>query len=362
MLEAYQKELDKKEVSPEEQKRKPENKTLKEILSKQEDSDLFGEMLGREGDLDLSKRMATGTLTTEDISYLDAHRKDFLSTMEDVKNVKESITNDVVNAYTKNNPELQKVVGLVGLDAYRDIVKEKMARMAIRDPEAFKSLSDAVKSKNEFKSGIYKELDEEVTKMCADRNIQPTSYLKAMAIEDPKQRDEALKLAVRENWNNWKKAADLFTFGTWGDRRAKLMGSKKEELDLASEVMREHKGKIGEFLAGMTDVPEVRNAVAKELIGEKEEKVPVQGFKESKGQMPTEQSFQDGWKAYKTKNKILKSFETMDPDQQDVHRDAFLEMEKKKMEEMNGKKSGFWNAIFSIFSSAFIDDNRNKLN
>lgn len=361
MLEDYQKELDKKEIPPEDQVKQEHKRTLKDILGNQAESDLFGEMLGREGDLELSKRMAEGKLTTDDISYLDSHRKGFLDTMEEVKNVKESITKDVVDAYTKNNPELQKVVGLVGLDAYRDIVKEKMATMAIRDPEAFKALSEAVKNKNEFKSGDYKELDEEVTKMCADRNIKPESYLKAMAIEDPKERAKALKSSVTEGWSNWKKVGNFFTAGTWSSRRAEFMGSKKTELDLATEVMRNHKGDIGELLAGMTDVPEVRNAVAKELIGEKEAKIPVQGFKESKGQMPTEEVFQTSWAEYKKKNK-LKNFETMDPNDQDFHRDAFQEAEKNKFSETNKKKSGFWISVFSAFYDSFQTSNRNNLN
>ena len=194
MLEAYEKELDKKAIPEAEQVPKWQKTTLKEILSKKEDSDLFGEMLAREGELELSKRMANGELNEEDISTLDRYRlgndadPGFLDTMQEVKIARESITNDVINAYTRNNPELQKVVGLVGLDSYTKIVKDKLARLAIRDPEAFASLSSAVKDKNEFKAGIYAELDEEVTKLCADRKIKPESYMKAMAIEDPKER------------------------------------------------------------------------------------------------------------------------------------------------------------------------------
>ncbi len=362
MLEDYQKELDKKEVPPEDQVKPEHKKTLKEILSSKEDSDLFGEMLSRDGDAELSKRMATGALTTEDINYLDNHRKGFLTTMEEAKNVENSIDKDVIDAYTKNNPELQKVVGLVGLDTYKKIVKEKMARMAIKDPGAFKSLSEAVKSKNEFKSGIYKELDKEVTQLCADRNIKPESYLKAVAIEDPKKRAEALKATVKEGWGFWKKVGNGFTAGTWADRRAELMGSKKKELDLTTEAMRKHKGAIGELLAGMADNEEVRGAVAKELIGEKEEKIPIQGFKESKGQMPTEETFQTNWTEYKKKNiKKGQKWETLGTDEQDTHRDAFLEAEKNKFSEMNKKKSGFWITIFSAFYDSFQTSNKDNL-
>lgn len=363
MLEAYEKELDKKPIPEEEQVPKWQKTTLKEILSKKEDSDLFGEMLGREGDLELSQRMAKGELTEDDIEELDSHRLDFLNTMQEVKVTKESITNDVVNAYTRNNPELQKVVGLVGLDSYREIVKDKLARLAIRDPETFASLSGAVKDKNEFKAGIYKELDEEVTKMCADRGIKAESYLKAMAIEDPKEREKALKAAVKEGWGGWKKAANFLTAGSWASRRTELMGSKKEELDLATEAMKLHRSNIGEFLAGMTDVPEIRSAVSKELIGEKEEKIPLEGFKESKGQMPTKESLQADWEEYKNNRKKINrvNWEKLTPELQDRERDMFIEAQNKARAEEMKKKTGFWGAIFSIFSESFFTSNKSEL-
>ncbi len=362
MLEAYQKELDKNEV-PEEEKVKPEHKkTLKEILGNKEESDIFGEMLAQEGDVELSKRLASGQLTEDDIDELDGHRKSFLDTMEDVKMVKESITNDVVNAYTKNNPELQKVVGLVGLDGYRNIVKEKLARLSIKDPQGFGFLLESVKDKNKFESSDnYKGLDEEVSKLCADRKIKPESYLKAMAIEDPKERSKALKGVVKEGWSNWKKAANVFTFGTWSSRRAELMGSKKEELDLATEVMRKHKADVGEFLAAMTDNDEVRGALAKELIGEKEEKIPVQGFKESKGHMPTTEGYQNKWSEYKS-NLDGVEWETLSPADQDQHRNNFQQAQQKAFEDANKNKSGFWGSIFATFFTSFLTNNKNNLN
>ena len=151
MLEVYEKEVEKNEGP---QSVKPEwEPTLKDILAKKEDSDLFGELLMREGDAELTFRLSKGELKEDDIVELDTRRKEFLSTMEDVKTVKESINEDIINAYTKNNPELQKVVALVGPEAYKNIVKEKMAKLAIQDPDTFRGLFEVVQRKNEFKGG-----------------------------------------------------------------------------------------------------------------------------------------------------------------------------------------------------------------
>ncbi|MCC7436502.1 hypothetical protein IT402_01340 [Candidatus Nomurabacteria bacterium] len=361
MLEAYEKELDKNSVSEEEQTPKWQKTTLKEILGKKEDSDLFGEIMAREGDLELSKRMASGELTEDDISELDNHRLDFLNTMQEVKVAKESITNDVVTAYTDHNPELKKIVGLVGIDAYRDMVKEELARLAIRNPDQFDPFYGAVKDKNEFKSGIYKDLDEEITKMCADRGIKPESYLKAMAIEDPEERAKALKSAVKEKWGNWKKAANFLTGGSWASRRAELMGSKKEELDLTTEAMKLHRSNIGEFLASLTSDIEIRSAVAKELIGDKKEKVPVDGFKESKGQMQTEEQQQEDWEDFKLMTPLPegKDWSELNTAEQDLIRDSFIEA--KKEEQAQKKGLGFWGAIFSLFSIESLTINKANL-
>ena len=85
------------------------------------------------------------------------------------------------------------------------------------------------------------------------------------------------------------------------------------------------------------------------------------GFKESKGQMPTEKSFQESWAQYKTKENVT-DWESLTPAQQDAHRDAFQGAEKNKFSEMNKKKSGFWISIFSAFYDSFQTSNRNNLN
>jgi hypothetical protein len=357
MLEAYQKEVEKNEPT---KNPKPEEPTLKDILSKKEDSDLFGELLKSEQEVGLTGRLAKGELKDEDIQSLDKYRKEFLGTMERVKTVKESINEDIINLYTKNNPELQKVVSLIGPSAYKDIVKEKIAKLAITDPGAFNSLSEAVERKNEFKDGYFKELDEKVSNLCKEKGISPEKYSKALAITDDGERKKALRGSVREGYNWMQKAGDWISMGSWSKNRIKLMESQKPEIDSALEQMRTHQSSVGEFLAGMTEYDDIRSVLSKELIGDKEEKVPLQGFKESKGGMPTKESLQKSWDEYK--QNMQKPWDELTPLRQEKEREAFVEAQKETLIEQNKKKSGFWSSIFEIFSVSFFNSNKAELN
>lgn len=358
MLEAYQKEVEKNE-NP--QPIKPEwEPTLKDILGKKEDSELFGELLAREGDITLASRMAKGELTEDDIASLDHHRKGFLSTMEEVKTVKESIGEDVINAYTKSNPELQKVVALVGPVAYKEIIKEKLAKLAIREPDAFRGLSEAVENKNDYKGGYYKELDEKVSALCAEKGIKAEDYLKALALEDGSDRTKAMRGAVREGYNWFQKAGDWVSAGSWSKSRVKLMESQKTEIDSVLEQMRMHQSNVGGFLSGMIENDEIRSAVARDLIGEKEEKKPIPGFKEARGEMPTKEGVQTKWNAYK--ETLDKDWEDFTPARQEKERDKFIEIQNQEMAQRSAQKRSFWGSIFEIFSQSFFTNNKAELN
>ena len=355
MLETYQKQQEHNE-NPEGQKPAWEP-SLKEVLAKPEDSDLFGELLKYNDETDLVAKLTRGELEESDIEGLDRYRKEFLMRKERANTVKESINEDVINAYAKNNPELQKIVALVGPESYKSIVKEKLAGMAMNDPWTFDFLASAVEDQNRFKEDYFNPLDKELEDLCKKKNISPKKYMEALATEDPEDRKKQLRGAVREGYGWFRKAADWVSAGAWSKNRVALMDSRKEDVEAMLEQMRHHQSNVGELVAGLVGNDEIRTNLAKDLVGDKIEREQKMGFREAKGKIPTTAAFETSWAEYKS---TVDWENITDEDQKEELRKAFMEKQKQAFTE--NKKGGFWGSVFSIFLGSFVDKNKGNLN
>ncbi len=331
--------------------------TLKDILSKNEDSFLFGEMMKKEGQEHLSSKIAKGELSEFDIQNLDKYRTDFIEISEKVKVIKESISNDTINAYTKNNPELQKVVGLIGIESYTKLIKEKLASVAIQNPDFLDKLSSSVNRKNSLKIEIYDGLDKEITELCKKKNIKPEEYMNALALKDETEREKELRKTVRNGYNWFQKTGDWLSKGEWSKKRVDLLSSKKEDVDFVMGKMKLHQGELGGLLAGMVGNKDVMDTLSKQLIGENTQDNSKQGFKESKGLLPKEIDLQNKWGDHK--KQIKGGWDKLTPDQQDLEKEAFLKQQDEMFKKEN--KQGFWGVIFGAIYDSFIKDNKDKL-
>ena len=352
MLENYEKEKE-KQNNPE--GKKAWEPSLKEILSKPEGGYLFGELLDREGRQDLAEKLAQGEISESDIQEFDHYRKNYNESMDRAEVVKASIDDKLIEAYTRNNPDLQEVVGLIGQDSYTRMIKEKLTTLAIKDPYAFDRLASSVESKNDFMNSDYKKLDDEVLALCEKKNIEPKKYMEALAIADPKERQKAIKELAKESVSWYGQA---LTFGQLGRNRTKLMSSKKNEIEAMLSDVRSHQDNVGGFLGGLVSNEDVRSAVAAELVGDKLEKVEKLDFKEAKGNLWDEAELQKNWET----SKKTHDFDAMSPQDQEEFRTGFIDYHKDGMSGEYKKKTGFWGSIFSSFFDSFITSSKSRLN
>lgn len=361
MLERFEEALHKQENPTDE---KPYEPTLKDILKSKEDSDLFGELLKRENMGDLGNRVAKGELNESDIQELDVQRKDFLGTMEQVKTIKESISDKTIQMYARNSPDLQKAMSLIGKDAYRDIVKEKIERLSITDPDAFNAIHRAVENENNYKEDQHKDLDTRITELCKQKDVDGGKYMEALTIEDETERDAALREVVRGGYGSIRKAFDWMTKGGLSKKSRANLEEQRQYIQNDAQNMRYFQSEVGSFLFALTDNESIREALSKQLIGERSEKQKSEGFSEMKNATrPTPESLQTAWAAFK-KEKDGEGDEKWDmltPERQDNARDDFLRQQKEMYEATAPKSTSFWSSIFGAMFDLFDSFNKAEL-
>jgi hypothetical protein len=120
-LESYKKEQERLEKEEAKKAGVPEELedtlTVKEIINNKEQSALLGDMIEHDGDdtdKELMSRLVSGKMEATDIDRLEKFRGKFSEKMRDAETIKEEITPELAQEIAKNNPEIQKIVKLVG--------------------------------------------------------------------------------------------------------------------------------------------------------------------------------------------------------------------------------------------------------
>ena len=357
MLEKYQTEKEKIQNPHVEKGWDP---TVKELLSDRENSELFGELLKYNNAPELVSRMSKGELTSSDIDSLDRYRKEYISAMERSDVVIESIDQDTMNEYAKNNEELRKIASLVGPEEYKKIVKDRVKRLSVTDPFVFDELAHKAQNKKDFKEGYYTEFDKELMDLCKKKNIKPEAYMKALAIEDPDERADELRKVVRQGYGMFRKSLDWLSAGGWSKKRVGLLESHKESVDDVTLEMQMYQDGVGQLLAGVVSNKEVMNALSGELVGERQERIEKQSFHEGRNQLPKEDSYKNTWDAFKKTQ--ASQWDTMSDPDKDAVRDSFEKQQRAQYAESRGNKQGFWATVFGALFDAFVTNNRSKLN
>ena len=104
--------------------------------------------------------------------------------------------------------------------------------------------------------------------------------------------------------------------------------------------------------------PDLRNAMAREIIGEKAAKEESASYKDMKSDMPTDEGFESEWEVFKNSKAGWSAL----PDAEKLlRRDEFAKSYEDKLKEKTDKKRGFWAHMFRATFNLF-DVNTKKAN
>ncbi len=349
----------------------PEPLTLKDIMADKEKSSLFVKMLDHDGgqeEKNLLVRLSTSKLEEADVDALSNYRKKFEVKMQRVENVKEQITEEMAIEIAERNPDIKKLLDNVGADSIVSIVQDRLGDLSVTEPERFNRFAKSIENMQSFQKGKFNELQNNVEKMCKEKNLNGDEYLKALAIEDPDEREKALVSLVRDSWGDGflgksRRFLDLLSFKAFSANGTIELDKNKSEVDAVFQELDKKKKSIGKILAAtIKGSDDMREALAKSISGESTKKEQF-GFKDAKS-VPQikEGEIQKRWEEQKAEgfygSNGTKTWDKMSVVEQDSARDNFLN--DIKTEQASKRKVGLWSLIFgSIFEAFLLDQKKN---
>lgn len=283
--------------------------------------------------------------------------------MRVVENLNEELTPELLNELGLQSPEFQKILNTLDSKTTSKMIKDRMAELAVSEPERFDKISDKLEGLQDFKKGEFKELDDSVKKICEENNINADDYLKALAIKDPKEQGEVLRNLVRDSWGDggWGstvRVIDKFSslFGGGSKLIAEQLAEQKVNIDAVFAELDKHKKGIGKVLAvTIKGSDTMRDALSKALIGEPT-KVEQIGMKENKDVLPKEAEIEERWEEVKADIKVGgKVWSKLNVAEKDKERKKFGNLMKAEAKKKS-KGKGFWAMILEAIFGKFIDE------
>lgn len=336
--------------------------TLAEILNDGKSFHLFGKILEKEGDKELAQKIAEGKIEEGDIELLEQARLKYQEKVQVSEGVENLLTEETIVEIARNHPDFEKIVNLVGPKKAISAIKSQLREICITDEARFDTIAEPLKNHDSYKKGEFKKTELAVEKMCKDKGISPKAYLEALAIEDPEEKQTALKKLVKEKYGKFEKGINFLSLGALTRSGMDDLKAGEASLEEALAEMNAHQEAIGDALfASVSGNEDMRNALARELISEKAPKVePEVGFGDAKKEVIgafTDAACDKDWEDLKVKT----GYDSQDDLGQDVIKDEFINAQKEKYKKKGPASKGFWASIFAALFEKKIENKKDTL-
>lgn len=340
----------------------PQGHTLAEVLQDKNKSHLFGELLKKNDKENLAQKLVEGKLEKGDIELLEEQRKIFSKKITQSEKIEKLLTKDNVVEFARNHPKFEKIINLIGPEKAIRVIQSQLKDISVTDEGRFNSIASAMEIYESYRNnGEYKAVNDKVEKLCKDKNISPQEYLTALAIEDPEEKEKALKKLSRRTYGNFKKAINFVSGGILAENTT-LDALKHSEglLEISIDNLNTYQGEIGSALfASVSDNDQIRNNFLGELVHEKAPVEAKNGFVDAKKESTTfnQEDFDTDWEDFKTKIK----YTGLNDSDKRLARDMFIDEQKDLYGEREKENKGFWAYIFKTIAEAIINSKKNTL-
>jgi len=345
----------------------PPGHTVAEILQDKNNSHFFGSLLERDGQGELATRVATGKLEQDDIDLLAEYRTEFSEKIAQSEKIERLLTEENVIEIARNHPDFAKIIDIVGPQKAIKVIRGQLREICFNNEGRFNAIAEPIEALDSFKNGEYKKTNNKVEKFCKDNLITQQEYLDALAIEDPVEKEKALKKLSSRTYGGFNKAVNILSLGKWA-KDTTLQGLKDSETSLEDSVaeLDGYKSNIGNVLfLSLSRNGDMRNALSGELLSES---VPAteskNGFTDAKSEAVAfnDAEFSNAWAAFK----VEMDYDSFAGDSHyDREREEVKDMFIHKQQDMYRKKrvggGGFWASIFATLFEGKINSKRNTL-
>ncbi len=337
----------------------PQGHTLAEIMQDTKKFHLFGELLKHSGgNEDLAQRLFSKKLEEGDIALLEEQRKKFSEKIINSERIEKLLTKEKIIELARNNPDFASVVNSLTPERAVKVITSQLKEIAISDESKFNQIVSNLEAQADYLNKGYKKTEEKVEKLLKEKSITPEEYSEVLAIQDIKQKVEALKkLSYRTN-GFLKRTVNELSFGKFAkDSTFKELGDSETEMENSLAELNAHSANIGAALFMTINENKVmRDAFSAELINEKAPSEKKIEFKDIKKNAFDEKSFDDFWEEEKERV----GFSGLGVDSRETFKEEFIAGAKGHYKAQD-EGSGFWHDIRMAFIGGLINEKKAKL-
>lgn len=336
--------------------------TLAEILKDKNSFHLFGKVLKKDGQEDLARRIIEGKLEESDIELLEEERLKFAEKIARSEKIEGLLTEETVTEIARQHPTFARIANILGPQKAIRAIRSQLKEICITDEDRFNWIATPLEAYNNYKNVEGKEVGDKVEKLCKDMGIQPKEYLDAVAIENPKEKEKALRTLARGQHDSFETILNVVI----GKERKNLRSLKDSEILLEDSIaeLDGYKNAIGSVLfLSVSGNEDMRNALTRELVSEDApEEEARAGFSDVKKETNNfdEGKFDKDWEAFKVKM----AYDTSTDFEKGWVQGMFLDEQKelhKKQTAKNTKNKGFWASVIMSMFEKKIESKINTL-
>ncbi len=335
----------------------PQGHTLAQIMQDRNKSHLFGELLKRD-DKALAERFAGNKLTSDDIDHLETQRKLFSEKIIQSEKIEAMLTSENVINFARTNPEFEKIINLAGPEKAAKAIKNQLREISISDEDRFKDIVAKMNALEGYKNGQYKQVNDCVEKLLKQNKISEQEYFDVLAIEDPEEKEAALRKLSTKKYGKFKKALDWVSGGSLSEDSLEQLRNSETAIEDRLHILNTYEYDLGSVLfSSVSENENIRGSFFGELMNEKPAEKPKTGFKEAKSETFDETEFNKAWEAKKT---ATPDYAQMGEQLRDIVKQRFIDEQQEIYREKNVDK-GFWAQIFATITESLINIKKSEL-
>lgn len=329
--------------------------TWEEIKSDKVKNNLFLEMLGINGYKNIAERLAGGKIEKDEFAIFREQLAVFAKKMLQAEKMEKILDTDNIDDLAQSNPDLAQIKKDFGAERVIEAINSQLKRIAITDESRFNDMVSKMGQYDDYRKGKYKEVKDEVKKLCEDNNITSEEYLAAVAIKDPAAKKEALKKLATKDYGKFDKALNFLSGGYLsGDTLKSLQDSEYAYKDQISKLGEYEKDVARVLFSSATGNEDMMNALINTKAPEKQQS----GFMDAKRETTIDEvQLQKDWKA---KKKTIANWSQLVPAVQNEQKEKFLK-EQKEAYKAKVEKKGGWYRFFAALIEPLFDSREDEL-
>lgn len=335
----------------------PKEPTLSENLQDAQKSVLFGRMLELDPKgIDLAQKLKNPD--AGELKLFAEQNVKFNEKMRAAKDLGDGITKDTIKEFAKDDSVLQAQLEIMRPEQLAQLFKNQLPFIAISDETRFNRIKDAFDTMKSFREGAYKNLDQQITKICTDNRFNQERFVDIMRNPDPNQRIALLRKEIKSAFG----FKNFVTAGLYARTKAHALesgGAMKSIMDTAMHDLDTRMQDIGSVL-GLTieQNDEVRQAFAHEMMGERGPAKPESSFRDMRTSLKSEKDVLDAWKTERDKA----AYKNLPDDAaRQAYADDWVKRSVDAEERSANEKGGFWSKVRFALAQMLFSNTKSKL-